>query len=123
MLCFHGSPRSNTEGIEATTPDALLAQMLGGHGAAVLAGGHTHAPFIRRYGQSLLLNPGSVGLPYESTEDGVRNPPWAEYGIVEWHAGALSVELRRVPIDVDIVVYAALRSGMPHAEWWASGWR
>ncbi len=123
LLCFHGSPRSNTESIEATTSDAALTRMLRGYSATVLAGGHTHAPFVRRYGESILLNSGSVGLPYEAIEAGGRNPPWAEYAIIEWQAGALSVMLRRVPIDVTKVVRAAWRSGMPHAEWWARDWR
>ena len=123
LLCCHGSPRSNTEGILATTPDAALARMLAGYDATVLASGPTHAPFIRRYGGALLLNPGSVGLPYELTGEGTRNPPWAEYSIVEWRAGAVNIALRRVSIDVDMVVCAALRSGMPHADWWVDGWR
>lgn len=123
LLCFHGSPHSNTDSIVATTPDTALARMLHGNRATVLAGGHTHAPFIRRHGQALFLNPGSVGLPWEATEERIRHPPWAEYGIVEWRAGHLSVELRRVPIDVDSLVQAVLQSGMPHAEWLASGWR
>ncbi len=123
LLCFHGSPHSNTEGIVATTPDAALARMLAGYDATVLACGHTHAPFIRRYREALLLNPGSVGLPYELTGEGPRNPPWAEYSIVEWRAGSINVELRRAPIDVDMVVRAALGSGMPHADWWVAGWR
>jgi putative phosphoesterase len=123
LLCFHGSPHSNTDSIVATTPDTALARMVGGYSATVLAGGHTHAPFIRRYRQALFLNPGSVGLPYEATEEGIRHPPWAEYGIVEWRAGRLSTELRRVPINADLVVQAVLRSSMPHAEWLANGWR
>jgi putative phosphoesterase len=123
MLCFHGSPRSNTERIIAATPDAQLARMLHGYAATVLAGGHTHEPFVRRHQQSLFVNPGSVGLPYDSTPSGVRNPPWAEYAVVAWRAGALTIELRRVPVDVAMVREAALQSGMPHADWWASDWR
>jgi putative phosphoesterase len=123
LLCFHGSPRSNTETITATTPDAALARMLAGYSATVLAGGHTHSPFMRRHGRALFLNPGSVGLPYAVTEVGVRHPPWAEYGIVGWREGRLSIDLRRVPIDVDLVVAAIMHSGMPHAEWLAGGWR
>jgi predicted phosphodiesterase len=123
LLCFHGSPHSNTHSITATTPDAALARMLAGYSATVLAGGHTHVPFIRRHGQMLFLNPGSLGLPYAATDVGVRHPPWAEYGIVEWREGRLSIDLRPVPIDVDLVVQAVLQSGMPHAEWLANGWR
>ncbi len=123
LFCFHGSPHSNTEGIVATTPDAALTRMLAGYDATVLACGHTHTPFIRHYREALLLNPGSVGLPYELTGEGSCNPPWAEYSIVEWRAGAVNIELRRTPIDVDMVVRAALRSGMPHADWWVAGCR
>jgi predicted phosphodiesterase len=123
LLCFHGSPHSTTDSLTATTPETTLARMLAGYSATVLAGGHTHLPFIRRYREGFLLNPGSVGLPYGASNDGPRHPPWAEYAIVQWRAGRLSLELRRVPIDVDVVVQAVLGSGMPHAEWWASGWR
>jgi predicted phosphodiesterase len=123
LLCFHGSPRSNTDSIFATTPDAELAQMLEGYSATVLTGGHTHGPFIRPYRQALFVNPGSVGLPYVATMVGEPRPSWAEYGIVEWRAGRLSIELRRVPIDVELVIQAVLQSGMPHATWEAGGWR
>ena len=123
LLCFHGSPGSNTESIVATTSDEALAPLLDGYGATVYAGGHTHTPFIRRHKGAFFLNPGSVGLPYVPTESGTYQPPWAEYGRVEWRAGSLDLALRRVPIDTDKVRQAALRSGMPHAVWWASGWR
>jgi putative phosphoesterase len=123
LLCFHGSPRSNTEIIVATTFEDTLAPLLAGYDAAVYAGGHTHAPFIRRHKGAMLLNPGSVGLPYVSTDEGIYQPPWAEYAIVDRHMGSLDIALRRVPIDTEMVRQAAFRSGMPHAEWWASGWR
>jgi putative phosphoesterase len=123
LLCFHGSPHSNTDRITATTPEATLAGLLSGYSATVLAGGHTHLPFLRRHGASLFLNPGSVGLAYTGMEGDVQHPPWAEYGLVEWRAGRLGIELRRVPIDVGQVVQAVLASGMPYAEWLADTWR
>ena len=125
LLCFHGSPASYDDVVTATTPDEGLARMLGCREATVLAGGHTHVQMVRRYGRSLLLNPGSVGLPYEfdPATGEARNPPWAEYAVVTCVDGSLSVELRRVPVDVDAVVAAIRESGMPHAAWWAADWR
>ncbi len=123
LLCFHGSPRSNTEIIVATTSEDTLGSLLAGNDAAVYAGGHTHAQFIRRYKGAMLLNPGSVGLPYVSTDEGIYQPPWAEYAIVDRQVGSLDIALRRVPIDTELVRRAALESDMPHADWWASGWR
>jgi len=76
LLCCHGSPRSNTEAIRPTMPDAELEPMLDGVQATILACGHSHEPMLRRFGELILLNPGSVGLP--SQVDGrtgtVHNP-------------------------------------------------
>ena len=123
LLCYHGSPRSYHDAIVATTPDAELAAMIGTPQASLLAGGHTHAQYVRRYQDKVLLNPGSVGLPYETLPSGVdRNPPWAEYAIVEWTGGQLDITLRRAPYDVAPLLAAAKASGMPHAEWWCKDW-
>jgi predicted phosphodiesterase len=124
LLCFHGSPRSFDEIILATTPDQELEQMLAGYRATIMAGGHTHTQVLRRFGETLVVNPGSVGLPFERIDAGARtrNPPWAEYAIVSCSGGELGVELRRVSFDARIVVRAAMQSGMPHAEWWAREW-
>ncbi|CAA9544704.1 MAG: hypothetical protein AVDCRST_MAG49-1118 [uncultured Thermomicrobiales bacterium] len=124
LLCYHGSPRSYDDVIVATTPDEDLDALLGDAEVTALAGGHTHAPMLRRHGERLVLNPGSVGLPYEvSRSDGrIRNPPWAEYAVVAWSDAGLQVAFRRVPVEVAAVTRAALDSGMPHAAWWAGGW-
>ncbi len=123
LLCFHGSPRSNTDVIATTTPDEELDQMLSGYQAAVMAGGHTHVQMLRRHRDTIIVNPGSVGLPFEisSSTDRVRNPPWAEYAVLRAE-GSIGVELRRAAVDVEAVVQTALKSGMPHGDWWSSEW-
>jgi putative phosphoesterase len=122
ILCFHGSPRSNRERIIAATPDEELEPMLSGFTATVMAGGHTHAQLLRRFRDGFILNPGSVGLPIERTPTKDRRPPWAEYALIGYENGRLSIELRRAPVDVATVVRAAHESGMPHAEWWSKDW-
>ncbi len=124
LLCYHGSPRSAWDEIRAATPDDELAALLGDRRALVMAGGHTHEQFVRRLDQSIVLNPGSVGLPYETLEGGgARNPPWAEYAVLTTGGGRLSVELRRVPVDAGAIRGALLDSGIPHAARWAADWR
>jgi len=116
LLCYHGSPQSNEEGISSTTPDEDLERMLSGYQVTVLAGGHTHTQMVRRYGDTTIFNPGSVGAPSQKGLD--RHPLWAEYGVIGWENGGLRIELRRVPVDVNLVKQAALDSSMPHADWW-----
>lgn len=125
LLCFHGSPRSNTDIIEATTPEDALERMFAGYRALVMAGGHTHVQMLRRYRKGFILNPGSVGLSFERKRfcEDVYNPPWGEYALVSWENARLSVELKRVPVDIGAVTGAMLESGMPHAELWAKDWR
>ena len=124
LVCFHGSPRSNTEIILSTTSEEELEQMLSGCHATALIGGHTHVQMLRRHRGETVINPGSVGMAFErSTATGkICYLPWAEYALLTWSAGSLTVELRRVPLDVDIVKQVALTSSMPHARWWADSW-
>jgi putative phosphoesterase len=125
LCCFHGSPQSNTDIIEVSTPEATLEQMFAGTRALVMAGGHTHVQMLRRFREGFILNPGSIGLPFERkrrTED-VYNPPWAEYALVRWENASLSIELKRVPVDIDAVKRMILESGMPLAALWARDWR
>jgi predicted phosphodiesterase len=82
LRCFHGSPRSFDDVLVATTPEAELDRLLAGAEAAVLAGGHTHLPLLRRWRQSLLLNPGTVGVMRAADARAGRKLPWAEYALV-----------------------------------------
>jgi predicted phosphodiesterase len=122
LIGYHGSPRSNTEQILSLMPDDELTMALAGRRANVMAGGHTHIQMIRRFEDALDINPGSIGLPFEKVGEQVRNPPWAEYAVVDAEPGYLHVELRRVLYDVRTAIEAAKTSGMPHADWWTKDW-
>jgi putative phosphoesterase len=123
VLFFHGSPRSFDEWIFATTPDEELRPMFADIEERILIGGHTHVQMIRRYGDSIIANPGSVGLPFrEWWPRPVRISPWAEYGVLTWDAERLSIDLRRTVFDVEAFLELSMKSGMPHAEWWVKSW-
>jgi putative phosphoesterase len=121
-LLFHGSPRSNEDFIYSTTPDGELDEMLRGATAPLMIAGHTHFQMVRRYGDALLVNPGSVGLPFAEPAPLMQILPWAEYGILWMQKPRFGVELRRTVFDVQALVELILASGMPHAEWWADLW-
>jgi predicted phosphodiesterase len=124
LLCFHALPRSNAERMPVTMPDSELDDILAGYTAAAMVCGHMHMPMLRQHRGMPIVNPGSVGQPFERWpyEGGPLFLPCAQYAIVGWKHGALSVDLRRVPIDLDAVRQAALDSGMPDADFWAELW-
>ena len=106
------------------TPEAELETMIDGCHATVLVGGHTPLQMIRRKYDKTIVNVGSVRLPFlvnkvdapESRHSPVA--PWAEYAVIDYEGGRLSVDLRRVAVDLGALERAALNSGMPHARWW-----
>lgn len=100
-LFFHGSPRSHMEDLLATTSAAELDEGLAGQKATVMAGGHTHIQMLRQHHGMLLVNPGSVGMPFREFANGCAPCilAHAEYAIVESDRGVVSVSLRRVAVD------------------------
>ena len=123
-LCFHGSPSSNMDGIYSVTSDDALAQILGDVRGLVLLCGHTHLQMLRRLEHTLVVNPGSVGLPFSDwAPNTIRIAPWAEYGILSHDDGRLSIDLRRTTYDVEALLELSLESGMPHARWWVDCWQ
>jgi putative phosphoesterase len=115
LSLFHGSPRSHMEDILATTPPEELDRLLSGHSAPVMAGGHTHIQMLRQHRGMLLVNPGSVGLPFKEYVAG--RPPTllhhAEYATVEAARGAVNVTLHRVPLDMASLRDTVRRSDNP----------
>lgn len=102
LFLFHGSPRSHMEDLLATTPPDALEEMLAGHCATVMAGGHTHIQMTRQHRGILIVNPGSVGLPFKEYVSGQAPTLMhhAEYAIVESTGGSIDINLRRVPLDI-----------------------
>lgn len=126
LLCCHGSPRSYDDVIAATTPDAALDTYLDGHRPTILVGGHTHIQLARRHGPLQIVNVGSVGLP--GVGPGTPDLPvngdvaWAEYGILDVAGDRLGIELRRLPLDLPLMLADARASGMPEYDWWRGLW-
>lgn len=127
LLCYHGSPRSCEERIEPETPTKELDKFFEEQQATLLAGGHTHEAMVRRYGESVILNPGSVGRPMmhpqAGSEKNTYNPLWAEYALITVDGADLTISLRRVPYDLTDLAAAAHASGMPHADYYLADWK
>ena len=114
-LFFHGSPRSHMEDLLATTDADELDRCLGETNATVLAGGHTHIQMLRQHRGKLLVNPGSVGMPFREFVDGCapKIMPYAEYAIVEVDRTGVQVSLKRVAVDKSKLHREAAASSNP----------
>lgn len=121
LLAFHGSPKSTTDLIVATTPQEKLDELLAGQKASVFIGGHSHIQMHRRNGKNLILNSGSVGnaflYPF-SPGNPPRLLPWAEYAIIEQDGTFLRSDMRRVYFDIEKLLGLVKTSGLPGTDWW-----
>lgn len=64
LAIYHASLRHDRDGIGRHSDEALLRSQID-PAAAVFCVGHTHMPFVRRVGDTLLVNVGAVGLPFD----------------------------------------------------------
>ncbi len=97
----HGSLASISEYLydEYVNEDMLLKT-----GTDVLVFGHTHVPYVQRFGRGLIVNPGSVGQPRD-------REPKASCAILETYP--LSCRIERVPYDIDGASEAIIKAGLP----------
>ena len=123
LLCFHATPASVDDITHAGKP----ARVGEWPGHSLMACGHTHIQAMWRVGDQVWLNPGSVGLPGvgPGTPDLPRNRDvsWAEFAIVESNGHGMSVDMRRLELDVGVIRAAARATDMPHQDWWLNFWR
>jgi putative phosphoesterase len=101
----HASPKDMWRVPPSGTPEAELEQVYGVLGRPVIVHGHTHVASIRRLaGRRLIIDTGSVGLPFDGD-------PRASYLLLDGDVPSI----RRAEYSVDREV-AAL-SSLPQAAW------
>jgi predicted phosphodiesterase len=106
VLCCHGTPRSDEEVVLVDTRMDRWREALDGAPATVVCG-HTHMPFIRLVDRRLVINPGSIGMPYGSV-----GAHWALLA-----DGA--VQLRRSLFDIEAArEQIRCSSGYPDVDSW-----
>jgi putative phosphoesterase len=106
MLCVHGSPRDQAENI---FPDTPLEPLLEGVDEDVVVCGHTHLPFLRRSGATVVFNVGSVGMPFDGDNK-------ASYGLVTATSDSLELNVVHVRYSMDAVVEMAREAGLPNVD-------
>ncbi|AGB33599.1 phosphodiesterase, MJ0936 family protein [Natrinema pellirubrum DSM 15624] len=98
----HGHPDDPDRYTRYTYPEEFTERMLGDEDVLVL--GHTHVQGVERFGDGIVVNPGSVGQPRDGD-------PRAGYAVVD--LDALTVETHRVEYDVDAVQTAVEEAELP----------
>ncbi|MEK8133072.1 metallophosphoesterase family protein [Paenibacillus filicis] len=113
---FHASPDSLSK---VTYPWASLDDLDKMHqneNTNVILYGHIHHAFVRQAMGRLVVNCGSVGLPFDRDNR-------ASYAIVDIENGNIAVQLRRVSYDIEKVIKIAKDRSYPDIECFEYGVR
>lgn len=94
---FHATPNSLFEIVQPYAENELMEEKMMVGDAQVFVYGHIHTPFIRYIKGRVIMNIGSVGLPF----DGLQK---ASYGLVEMESGEIRTSIERVSFDVEKVM-------------------
>jgi predicted phosphodiesterase len=111
VLFCHATPRNDTEIVLVDSSLERWAEVLSPVPADVrtIVCGHTHMPYTRLVDRRLVVNPGSIGMPY--------GRPGGHWALL--HGG--SVTLHRVNLDVNAVITGVVaNSTFPGREEWAN---
>lgn len=112
-LFVHATPRSDEEMILVDSSLERWSEVLTGERADTLVLGNTHMPFVRLADRVLVVNPGSVGMPY-----GTDGAHWA---VLDGESGA--VTLRRTLLDAERVAGRLVaESGFDGIEEWVGAY-
>jgi predicted phosphodiesterase len=117
VLFCHATPRDDTEVVLVDSRPGRWAEVLADVDADVRAVvcGHTHMPFVRLVQGLLVVNPGSVGMPY-----GRPGAHWALLGHGPGGGTGEAVALRRTEYDYAAAcARIAAESAFPGAAEWA----
>jgi predicted phosphodiesterase len=103
----HASMNGTQDGIFPMTSEGQLRQKIRAAGQStptVFCVGHTHCPLVRSIDNTLVVNVGAVGLPFDGDHR-------AAYGQLSWQEGQWHVEIIRLDYDRQLAEQDFFESG------------
>ncbi|GAB4163912.1 MAG: metallophosphoesterase family protein [Roseiflexaceae bacterium] len=91
LRVLHASMRHDRDNITEQLSDAELRERIA-PAPRIFGCGHTHRPVVRMVDQTLVVNAGSVGLPFDGD-------PRASYARITRHQGVWQAEIQRIAYD------------------------
>jgi len=106
VLFTHGSPESIDEPLTDETPQERLKELAHKVHANIILCGHSHIPFMRFAGDTIFINPGSVGRMFDGD-------PRASYAVLSIKKHKVEVDFYRIDYDIEQAADAQTAAGLP----------
>lgn len=106
---FHATPNSLFEVVQPDENDQTLGEKLMVKDADLYIYGHIHKSYIRYIDGKCLVNPGSIGLPFDSVKK-------ASYFILELAEDSYQMSIVKVNYDIEKVISQIQKTDYPNKE-------
>lgn len=106
---YHAIPGDDEYIINADTPDEEALDSVLDRSFRLGIYGHIHQQVNRNLGHVRLVNPGSVGMSFQS-------PGKVQFAVLTFTDGDVNIDLRELDYDVDAAVADLSHVGYPHIE-------
>lgn len=110
VIGYHGTPGNDEGRLTPEMPDDEARDALLDREGRLGIGAHIHVQMDRNLGDWRIVNDGSVGMSFQ-------NPGYAQWALLTFEGGDVTVDLRNVPYDVDAFMTDVRASGHPEPEW------
>lgn len=113
VIGYHAVPGDDETVLSPETSDEEARDLLLDREGRLALGGHIHRQFDRDLGNWRVVNVGSVGAPLD-----IRGQ--ASWALLTFEKDQLTIDMRRVPFDVEAVIADMRSVGHPAVEWAAA---
>lgn len=105
-LVCHGSPGSQTSGLDRQLDPNVIFERVARTDARVIACGHTHLPEVRDLGWKIIVNAGSAGYVFDGD-------PTASWALIDLVGEDVTAEIKRTAFDELSVSNEISARGLP----------
>ncbi len=103
---FHGAPHDPEARLDLMAPENQMQELAEQLGSRVIVSAGTHVPFVRNVGDTIFIDPGSVGLS-------LNHEPGADVVIVDCAGRRPRVGMHKVPYDYSSAAFDIMAWNLP----------
>ncbi|MEL6268464.1 MAG: metallophosphoesterase family protein, partial [Chloroflexota bacterium] len=107
VMGYHAIPGNDEYNITDATPDEEALDSVLDRPLRMGIYGHIHVQVNRDLRRAHLVNPGSVGMSFET-------PGKAQYAVITFDGASAQIDMRAVDYDIDAVAADLQQVGHPH---------
>lgn len=111
LAVVHATPWSISDVISPDAPEPLVARVFAETKAAAVVYGHIHQAYVRELQGKILVNSGSVGLPFDGDQR-------AAFILIRPDSTRWRAEIARVDYDVQAAIRDAGKTDNPERDRW-----